>query len=186
MKFRTGVDDFKELRDKSEYYVDKSLLIKEVIDGQKVVLLPRPRRFSKTLNMTMLRYFFEKTTEDRSYLFRDLVCLQKGRRHQTESSLADLSVKPPASSSLWMISGRKSLCSTTQRSRGGATSVRWPLSLKKEKPWLNRESSAIFLALSIGKYGFSTMEQSIIWLENWSNWACQKRISCLDFTARHI
>jgi len=70
--FRIGVDDFQELIDEGGYFVDKSLLIREVIEGNKVVLLPRPRRFGKTLNMTMLRYFFERCDEDRGYLFHNL------------------------------------------------------------------------------------------------------------------
>ena len=70
-KFRIGTDDFKELIDEGGYFVDKSLLIQEVIEGNKVTLLSRPRRFGKTLNMTMIRYFFEKCDEDRYYLFQD-------------------------------------------------------------------------------------------------------------------
>ncbi len=70
--FRIGVDDFQELIDEGGYFVDKSLLIREVIEGNKVVLLPRPRRFGKTLNMTMLRYFFERSDKDRGYLFQNL------------------------------------------------------------------------------------------------------------------
>ena len=70
--FKVGTDDFKELRDDGGYFVDKSLLIKEVIAGSKALLLPRPRRFGKTLNLSMLRYFFEKSPDDRAYLFQDL------------------------------------------------------------------------------------------------------------------
>ncbi|MCA1915179.1 AAA family ATPase [Methanospirillum hungatei] len=68
-KFRIGTDDFKELIDEKGYFIDKTLLIREIIDGNKVTLIPRPRRFGKTLNMTMLRYFFEKSEESRAYLF---------------------------------------------------------------------------------------------------------------------
>jgi len=71
-KFRIGTDDFKKLRDEDGYFVDKSLLIKEIIEGSDVTLLPRPRRFGKTLNMTMLRYFFEKTKTSNAYLFEGL------------------------------------------------------------------------------------------------------------------
>ncbi len=71
-KFRIGTDDFCELLREGGYFVDKSLLIRNVIDGSKVVLMPRPRRFGKTLNMTMLRYFFEKTEDDKAYLFDGL------------------------------------------------------------------------------------------------------------------
>jgi hypothetical protein len=56
------------------YFVDKSLFIKEIIDdGSKVILIPRPRRFGKTLNLSMLRYFFGKSENHNSYLFRDLI-----------------------------------------------------------------------------------------------------------------
>ena len=61
-KLPIGRSDFKELREENRYFVDKSLFIKEIIDEEsQVVLLPRPRRFGKTLNLSMLRYFFEKT-----------------------------------------------------------------------------------------------------------------------------
>jgi len=72
-KIPIGISDFKEIIKRYYYYVDKSLLIKEITDdGSKVILLPRPRRFGKTLNMTMLRYFFEKSEEDNSKLFEGL------------------------------------------------------------------------------------------------------------------
>ncbi|MDO8686208.1 MAG: AAA family ATPase [Clostridiales bacterium] len=68
-----GISDFKEIIQDGYHYIDKSLFIRELLDdGSKVVLLPRPRRFGKTLNMTMLRYFFEKTVEDNSVLFHGL------------------------------------------------------------------------------------------------------------------
>ena len=51
--------DYKELRDGNYYYVDKSLLIKELEKIGKVALIARPRRFGKTLNLSMLCYFFE-------------------------------------------------------------------------------------------------------------------------------
>jgi len=65
-----GVSDFKKLREEKRYYVDKSLLIQKVWEsGADVLLLPRPRRFGKTLNLSMLRYFFEKTEDSNAYLF---------------------------------------------------------------------------------------------------------------------
>ena len=61
-KLPIGRSDFKELREENRYFVDKSLFIKEIIaEESQVVLLPRPRRFGKTLNLSMLRHFFEKT-----------------------------------------------------------------------------------------------------------------------------
>ncbi len=68
-----GISDYKKLIDENCYYIDKSLLIKEILDtGAEVMLFPRPRRFGKTINLSMLRYFFEKSNEDRTYLFKDL------------------------------------------------------------------------------------------------------------------
>ena len=68
-----GISDFKELIEDGYAYVDKTLFIKELLEkGTKVALIPRLRRFGKTLNLSMLRYFFEKTSTDTSYLFKDL------------------------------------------------------------------------------------------------------------------
>jgi hypothetical protein len=78
-KLPVGLSDFKRVIAENYYYVDKSLLIKELIDqGAQALLVPRPRRFGKTLNLSMLRYFFEKTEEDTSQLFRHLKIWQAG------------------------------------------------------------------------------------------------------------
>ncbi len=72
-KLPIGISDFKELIDAGCTYIDKTLLIQEVIEkGTKVALIPRMRRFGKTLNLSMLQYFFEKRAEDASYLFAGL------------------------------------------------------------------------------------------------------------------
>jgi len=73
-KLAIGVDDFKKLREHNAYFVDKSLFIEEVIeDISDVLLFPRPRRFGKTLNMSMLQYFFfNKNTEENRSLFDGL------------------------------------------------------------------------------------------------------------------
>lgn len=68
-----GISDFKKLIDNNCVYVDKTLLIQEILEkGTDVALIPRMRRFGKTLNLSMLRYFFEKTEQDTSYLFKNL------------------------------------------------------------------------------------------------------------------
>ncbi|MCP4110366.1 MAG: AAA family ATPase [Desulfobacteraceae bacterium] len=68
-----GVSDFKELHENKCYYIDKTLFIKEITGAWgKVLLIPRPRRFGKTLNLSMLRYFYEKSDEDRGKLFDGL------------------------------------------------------------------------------------------------------------------
>jgi hypothetical protein len=67
-----GNSDFKSIIDNNNYFIDKSLLIKEVIKAQKqVVLLTRPRRFGKTLNLSMLKYFFDINLKNTS-LFEKL------------------------------------------------------------------------------------------------------------------
>ena len=66
-----GVEDYKEIITNKNTYIDKTLLIKEFWqDGGKVILTPRPRRFGKTLNLSMLKYFFEKTDHNTSNLFK--------------------------------------------------------------------------------------------------------------------
>ena len=68
-----GIDDFKQLIEGNYYFADKSLLIKELLDSKAAVtLIPRPRRFGKTLNLSMIRYFFEKSTDSRRHLFNGL------------------------------------------------------------------------------------------------------------------
>ncbi|MGL5087755.1 MAG: AAA family ATPase [Clostridium sp.] len=75
-----GLSDFKEIIDNNRYFIDKTLIVKEFIeDSSKIVLIPRPRRFGKTLNMSIVKYFFskspqvcEKSVENNSYLFNGL------------------------------------------------------------------------------------------------------------------
>ena len=79
-----GVDDFRKVRAEKLEYVDKSDLIRQVIDrrGVEVILLPRPRRFGKSLNLSMLRYWFEKRDEDLSHLFQDLSIWSAGDEYR--------------------------------------------------------------------------------------------------------
>ena len=80
-----GVENFEEIITKGYYYVDKTLLIKDLIDLRaKVNLFTRPRRFGKTLNMSMLRYFFEKSDEDRSRLFAGTKIMDAGEKYLEE------------------------------------------------------------------------------------------------------
>lgn len=59
-----GIEDFKEIILKNYYYIDKSLFIKELLDnGSKVSLFTRPRRFGKTLALSMLRYFLKRNLQ---------------------------------------------------------------------------------------------------------------------------
>ena len=66
-----GVDSFEKIIRNHYYYIDKTLYIKELLDRKgEVNLFTRPRRFGKTLNMSMLRYFFEKRDYDNAELGR--------------------------------------------------------------------------------------------------------------------
>jgi len=69
-----GTSDFRELRRDGSYYIDKSFAIEELMkNNTRVYLLPRPRRFGKTLLQSTFRYFFEKEEKDNEWLFEDLV-----------------------------------------------------------------------------------------------------------------
>ena len=78
-----GVADYR-LASTEYYYIDKTLMIKEFLDERPMVsLFTRPRRFGKTLNMDMLRTFFEKTAEDTSVYFSDKAIWQCGERYRS-------------------------------------------------------------------------------------------------------
>ena len=81
-KIPIGIEDFKEMIGRNCYFVDKTLMIRDILDsGSKVNLFTRPRRFGKTLNMSMLRYFFEKSERDNAYLFNDLAISKAGEKY---------------------------------------------------------------------------------------------------------
>ncbi|MCP4697608.1 MAG: AAA family ATPase [Gammaproteobacteria bacterium] len=91
-----GQSDFKKLREKGAYYVDKSLFIRKILQRPaEVILLPRPRRFGKTLNLSMLRYFFEKREESAARLFKGLAIEQdaEAMRHQGQYPVIFLTFK---------------------------------------------------------------------------------------------
>ncbi len=97
-----GIENFEEMIAGAYYYVDKSLMIKELLDmGGKVNLFTRPRRFGKTLNLSMLRYFFEDTgdetrNEQNRQLFAGLKIMEAGERYtgrMGQSSVITLTLK---------------------------------------------------------------------------------------------
>jgi len=72
-RLNIGCSDFKNIIENDNYFIDKSLFIEEVINAEKsVLLLPRPRRFGKTLNLSMLRYFFNINEPENENLFKGL------------------------------------------------------------------------------------------------------------------
>ncbi len=82
-----GISEFTEIIDTNCYYSDKTLFIKRFLDtAAKVILFARPRRFGKTLNMTMMRTFFEKPRDgkDTSHYFKNLKIWQAGEKYTKE------------------------------------------------------------------------------------------------------
>lgn len=97
-----GIDDFKQVIIENYYYVDKTLMIKELLDKKgAVTLFTRPRRFGKTLNMSMLQYFFENTGNrkidlDNKKLFHNLKIGNAGAEyieHMCKYPVISLSLK---------------------------------------------------------------------------------------------
>ena len=99
-----GIDNLKKLITRNYYFIDKTLLIKDLLDNKSDVnLFTRPRRFGKTLNLSMLQYFFEdKYNEhegskiDNSYLFNGLNILKQGEKytsHMGQYPVINLSLK---------------------------------------------------------------------------------------------
>lgn len=98
-----GIEDYKEIIDKPYYYVDKTLMIKELLDkGGKVTLFTRPRRFGKTLALSMLKTYFEKemteegNVKDNSSYFSGMKIMEAGEdytRHMGQYPVISLSLK---------------------------------------------------------------------------------------------
>lgn len=86
-----GIENYKEIIDKNYYYVDKTLLVVDLLDkGGKVNLFTRPRRFGKTLALSTIRTFFEKEVDvngnvsDNSHYFDGMKIMQAGERYMAE------------------------------------------------------------------------------------------------------
>ena len=97
-----GVENFEDIVKSGYYYVDKTMFIKELLDLKgKVNLFTRPRRFGKTLNLSMLRYFFEDTgdakkNEENKSLFQGLKIMGQGEKytqHMGDYPVIDLTLK---------------------------------------------------------------------------------------------
>lgn len=77
-----GIDDFEKIVTGDYFYVDKTLFIKDLLDMKgEVNLFTRPRRFGKTLNMSMLRHFFEENPEKVSRIFQGLNIMDAGEKY---------------------------------------------------------------------------------------------------------
>ncbi len=81
-KLPIGISDYKKLIEGDFYYVDKTLFIKELLDtAGEVILIARPRRFGKTLNLSMLKYFFERSETKNAHLFQKTLIWQENNYH---------------------------------------------------------------------------------------------------------
>lgn len=84
-KIGIGESDFKMLRTRDNYYIDKSMYIKDIIDnGSKVILVTRPRRFGKTLNMSMLKYYFNIDAKDSKEIFDGLKIMEQEEKYTSK------------------------------------------------------------------------------------------------------
>ena len=80
-----GESDFKSLRIKNYYYIDKTMYIKDIIDNSsKVILVTRPRRFGKTLNISMLKYYFDCRQKDNRKLFNGLKIMEQEEKYTSK------------------------------------------------------------------------------------------------------
>ena len=80
-----GESDFKGLRIRNNYYIDKTMYIKDIIDNEsRVLLVTRPRRFGKTLNMSMLKYYFDCTQKDNKELFKGLKIIKQEEKYTSK------------------------------------------------------------------------------------------------------
>ena len=80
-----GTSDFKKMRVNDYYYIDKTMYIKDIIDNKsEIALVTRPRRFGKTLNMSMLRYYFDIKQKDSKELFKGLKILEQEEKYTSK------------------------------------------------------------------------------------------------------
>ena len=131
-----GVDDFGKLIEEGYYYVDKTLFIKELLDMRgEVNLFTRPRRFGKTLTMSMLHYFFEDTSDqpgnrERGKLFSGLKILETGqvyREWMGSRPVISLSLKSGKQPDFK--TARESLIGEIRKEYNRHDGVKWPPSI---------------------------------------------------------
>ena len=80
-----GTSDFKKMRINDYFYIDKTMYIKDILDNKsEIILVTRPRRFGKTLNMSMLKYYFDCTKKDSKELFKGLKIMKQGEQYTSK------------------------------------------------------------------------------------------------------
>lgn len=177
MRFRApvGSDDFAQLRRERLEYVDKTRLVAELVaDTSRVVLLPRPRRFGKTTNLSMLRYFFEWTPNgpDRAPLFEDLAVWgePEARAHFAAHPVLALTLKELKAAS-WerCQADLASLVAQLYGQHG------WLL----EHPSMSAPDRELFRALWTGEAGPTAIERALLTLSSWLHRATGREVVIL-------
>lgn len=161
-KPRPGPEDFRQLRTEGYYYVDKTAFIVEwVAEKDQVVLVPRPRRFGKTLNLSTLRYFLEKSSEDRRSLFEDLAVSRASEevlQHQGRYPVILLTLKNIKEESFHL--AMLSLISTLR-----ALYAEHRALLESDK--LDAADKATFSAILSGTAGPNDVKMALLLLSGW-------------------
>ena len=166
-----GISDFKTIIDGNYAYADKSLLVQELVErGVHVALIPRPRRFGKTLNLSLLRYFFEKTNKDTSYLFKDLKIWQHEsyRALQGQFPVITLSLKDVKHATWEETYG--AICSVIAEEFQRHSSV---------FTVLNENEQRIYQEIASGKGELSSVERSLLRLTEWLHRLYGKKVVLL-------
>lgn len=140
VKIPIGIDDFREMRREGYTFIDKSFFVRDVLDNaSKVLLLPRPRRFGKTLNLSMLRWFFDRSGEDARGLFDGLLLAREGEhvwRHANRYPVIAMTFKEARSKTV----GRRRLTGSIPApmsscvTSSSATPRRWRIRSKRCSP----------------------------------------------------
>ena len=178
----TGISDYKKIVEGNYSYVDKTLLIEEVLLlGTEVILIPRPRRFGKTSNLSMLKYFFEKTDQDHSLLFQDFeIWKTEFREEQGQYPVIFITLKK-IKNSTWDLAykGLKLLISAEFGRHRALLNALHPESSKEERPLLEEEEKVQFKSILDGSADQTLFADSLKKLTLWLNRYTQKKVIVL-------
>ena len=181
-----GISDYRKVVEEQYSYIDKTLFIEEVLlIGAAVILIPRPRRFGKTINLSMLKYFFEKTEHNLSHLFQDFnIWKTKHRKDQGQYPVIFLSLKG-IKNNLWedAIEDLKLLISAEfERHQFLLTSFfssPLPEGKNKESPLLSDTEKTQFQSILDGSASIVLLKNSLKKLTLWLSRYHQKKVIIL-------
>src|SRR3990167_10377723 len=149
-----GISDYKIIISENYYFVDKTLFIQELLcNSSAVTLMCRPRRFGKTLNLSMLRYFFEKTEVSNAQLFVDkkIWQIEDARVQQGQYPVIFISFKDVKD--LTFEDARSSMAAIISNEFKRHASVLIPRSEEYDKPYydtiVNKTTDSVLLVESL-------------------------------------